>query len=77
MIIDGEYRGYKYQIKPRTPFPGIGWYIAVYNHNGMPVVVESPGAFYDGAEDHPEGAYAWAETAVKKHIDKAIALRSA
>jgi hypothetical protein len=31
--------------------------------------VESQGAFYDGALDHPEGAVLWAENAVKRFID--------
>jgi len=34
--------------------------------------LESGGAFYDGCEDHPEGAYAWAEAACRKFIDKLL-----
>ncbi len=57
----GEHRGVQYEIRPRTPCPGIGWRVGTR---------DSSGAFYDGCDDHPEGAYAWAESAVKLYIDK-------
>jgi hypothetical protein len=63
----GTYRGYKYEIKPNTPYPGIGWYIDL----GSAGIRRSQGAFYD-VEDHPEGAYTWAEASAREYIDKML-----
>ena len=62
----GEYRGIKYRIASRHPYSGIGWTLLWENSSPE----ESSGAFYDDCPDHPEGAYAWAESAVKRRIDK-------
>ena len=68
-----EHRGITFYVGPKTPFPGIGWAIPTYDHlkrrNGFR---ESGGAFYDGCEDHPEGAYEWAEVSARRVIDKAL-----
>lgn len=66
----GTYRGVQYEIKSKAPYSGIGWFIPSWKAN-------SSGAFYDGVPEHPEGAYAWAEAACKKHIDKTMGGRSA
>lgn len=68
-----EYKGVTFYVGPRSPFPGIGWSIVTYDHLGRASQEESGGAFYDGTEDHPEGAYAWAEAACKRFIDKVTA----
>jgi hypothetical protein len=73
-MIEEEYRGWLYRIAPRTPCPGIGWTIyarrdATYGVMHMRVPYLSHGAYYDGCDDHPEGAYAWAETDVKHFIE--------
>jgi hypothetical protein len=71
--VEGEHRGVAYSIGPRTPCPGIGWSIPTRDMLGRDTApITSPGAFYDGCEDHPEGAYAWAEWAVKRTIDRMI-----
>ena len=64
--IYGEYRGLRYSIGSRAPYSGVGW--VIHWENSLPE--ECAGAFYDGCEDHPEGAYVWAESAVRKRIDK-------
>jgi hypothetical protein len=63
---EGTHKGIAFLIGPRTPFPGIGWTIPKWFDGKK---LESGGAFYDDCEDHPEGAYAWAESAVKRFID--------
>ncbi len=65
--VTGSYKGVSYSIGPRTPFPGIGWVIPKWIDGRK---TESGGAFYDDVPEHPEGAYAWAERAVKKFIDQ-------
>jgi hypothetical protein len=72
-ITQHEHRGVEFTVSPRTPFGGIGWKIPAHDHLGNPMApLESGGAFYDGCEDHPEGAYAWAEAACRKFIDKLL-----
>ena len=70
MVVKGEYRGYRYSIGPRIPYSGIGWTIHFDTYRASADDESSSGAFYDDAPDHPEGAYKWAETAVKLRIDK-------
>lgn len=66
-----EHRGVVFEVGPRTPFPGIGWRIPLPDcGDGRRRYEESGGAFYDGCDDHPEGAYAWAEAACRRYIDK-------
>src|SRR5688572_13960589 len=65
-VIRGEYRGIEYRVASRHPYSGIGWTLLF----GGGLTEESGGAFYDDAPDHPEGAFAWAESAVKRRIDK-------
>jgi hypothetical protein len=68
-----SHRGVTFYVGPRTPFPGIGWAIPTFDHLGRrDGVEESGGAFYDDCEDHPEGAYAWAEAACRSFIDKTL-----
>jgi len=68
-----EHRGITFYVGPRTPFPGIGWAIPTFDHLGRPDGhKESSGAFYDDCDDHPEGAYAWAEASCRRVIDKAL-----
>lgn len=68
-----EHRGITFYVGPRTPCPGIGWAVPTFDHLGKPTGLrESGGAFYEDAEDHPEGAYAWAENACRRFIDKAL-----
>lgn len=64
--IHAEYRGIKYRVASRHPCSGIGWTLLF----GEGVSEDSGGAFYDDCPDHPEGAFAWAESAVKRRIDK-------
>jgi hypothetical protein len=68
--VTGRHREVDYVIAPRSPFPGIGWKIRFVHVTGAPAEVTSAGAFYDGCVDHPEGAYAWAENAVRRFIDR-------
>jgi hypothetical protein len=67
--VQGEYRGIRYSIGSRDPFPGVGWRLHIDTSRGERTE-DCTGAFYDGCEDHPEGAYVWAETAVRAHIDQ-------
>ena len=57
---------YRYAVVSRDPFPGLGWVCLVYVNplaGTLPQVCdESAGAFYDGADDHPEGAIEWAKS---------------
>ena len=66
-----EHRGIKCRVGPRTPFPGIGWSVQMYCL-GQHLWRDSDGAFYDDHEDHPEGAYAWAEASCREFIDQAL-----
>jgi len=66
---------YRYAVVSRAPFPGLGWVCLVYVNplsSELPRVCdESAGAFYDGADDHPEGAIEWAKAgalAKKAHV---------
>lgn len=68
-----EHRGIVFYVGPRTPCPGIGWGLPTFDHLGRCTGLKvSSGAFYDDCEDHPEGAYAWAETACRSFIDKIL-----
>lgn len=60
--INFTHRGVAFQVSPRSPCPGIGWFVPAWR-------AESGGAFYDQIEEHPEGALAWAEAACRKYID--------
>lgn len=64
--ICGHYRGIDYRVASRHPYSGIGWTLLFAGGREE----DSGGAFYDDAPDHPEGAFAWAESAVKRRIDK-------
>jgi hypothetical protein len=57
-------RGERYAVVWRTPCPGIGW--ARIASDGK-IIHESGGAFYDGVDDHPEGAIEWARSNAAKH----------
>jgi len=56
---------YRFAVVDRTPYSGLGWVCLVYTRplrGAMPEVTdESGGAFYEGADDHPEGAIEWAK----------------
>lgn len=65
-----EHLGITFYVGPRTPCPGIGWSIPDYDLIGRQC--ESHGAFYDGCDDHPEGAYAWAEASCRAFIEEAL-----
>jgi hypothetical protein len=65
-VIEGTYRGIQYRVASRHPYSGIGWTLLF----GAGITEDSSGAFYDDAPDHPEGAFAWAESAVRRRIDK-------
>jgi hypothetical protein len=72
-VTTGVYHGVHYAIGPRTPFPGIGWWILHYTPAGKLVHSrESQGAFYDDPDDrhHPGTSYQQATRAVKQWIDK-------
>ena len=66
-----DQNGWRYEIRYRTPCPGIGW--ARLDADGK-VINESQGAFYDGCEDHPEGAIAWAVNSARLHRIRMLAL---
>ena len=69
MTRDLVHKGVAFQVGPRNG-PGISWRIPVFDHLGRQTgYTESMGAFYDGCEDHPEGAYAWAELSARRYID--------
>ena len=68
-----EHRGIIFYIGPRTPFPGVGWAIPTFDHLGRRTgLQESQGAFYDGCDDHPEGARAWAAAGARAAIERAF-----
>lgn len=50
----------RYAIIRNTPCPGLVWVRLRINEFEIVEERRSQGAFYDGAEDHPEGAVAWA-----------------
>lgn len=52
-----EYRAAILQPEPRV---GLVWVIYAAHATGAEEVRRSGGAFYDDAQDHPEGAIAWA-----------------
>ena len=62
---------FRYAIVNRTPYSGIGWVLLCFvlplKGDRPQIVTESTGAFYDGAEDHPEGAVEWAVSGAKMH----------
>lgn len=63
---EGETAGVRWQIVSGIT-PGYRWRILEpVDHLGATRWHESPGAFYDGADDHPEGGIAWAVAAVRK-----------
>lgn len=64
---DPDANGWRYAIVWRRPCPGIGW--VRVDRDGK-VINESQGAFYDGADDHPEGAVEWARTGANAHRAK-------
>ena len=73
-VVRGEHRGIAFTIEPRTPCPGVGWSIETFDHLGRRGAPhKSAGAFYDDCEDHPEGAYSWAEAACRRAIDRILA----
>ncbi len=70
--VSGEYRGIRYSIGPRAPYSGVGWILHV-GDGWRGRDEQSSGAFYEGCPEHPEGAYVWAETCVKRRIDRLLA----
>lgn len=61
----------RYAVVSRHPCPGLGWARFVKDHRGEAREVErNTGAFYDGADDHPEGAVAWAAASARRHETK-------
>jgi hypothetical protein len=65
-VVRGEYRGIAYRVASRHPYSGIGWTLLWGDGSSE----HSSGAFYDDCSDHPEGAFAWAESSVRRRIDK-------
>jgi hypothetical protein len=69
----GRHRGARYTIVQESTGAGLHWEIAAYDHLGRSLApVTSGGRFYDGCDDHPEGALTWAERCVRVAIDKAL-----
>lgn len=67
------YRGATYRIVKRSSGSGLHWEIDQFDHLSRPLApLTSGGCFYDGCDDHPEGARAWAEASVQRAIDKAM-----
>jgi hypothetical protein len=66
-----SHRGITFAVSPRRDSPngGLHWHIWLRGEGRWE---DSPGAFYDKAEDHPEGAYEWARAACCKFIDKIL-----
>lgn len=64
LLVSSTWRGVPFQIVQPWANAGLIWVIGKER---------SMGAFYDGADDHPEGALAWATWGAKKAIDKAFA----
>lgn len=62
-LTDADTFGCRYAAVIETQFPGIRW--ALMDADGE-ILFQSQGSFYDGAEDHLEGAIEWARTAAKK-----------
>jgi hypothetical protein len=61
----GEARGVRYEIGTYDNLAGVRWRIPRVDCWGHPMApIESSGAFYDGCNDHPEGAVAWAEASI-------------
>jgi hypothetical protein len=53
--------GFRYAVIQPAPGAGFVWVIVgLGERGGLHEYRRSMGAFYDGAEDHPEGALAWA-----------------
>lgn len=74
IVARGRHRGARYTILQEHAGAGLQWEIAAHDHLGRALApVTSGGRFYDGCDDHPEGALAWAEHCVQVAIDKALA----
>jgi hypothetical protein len=69
-IAEDTHLGHTYQVGYYEHLAGIRWRIPYY-FEYRTQYVESQGAFYDDAPDHPEGAVAWAEASVRRYIERA------
>lgn len=68
---EGETRGVRWQIVSGGTYPGVRWRFKVpVDHLGATRWQESGGCFYDGCEDHPEGAVEWAARSVVLFLNK-------
>lgn len=65
ILAEGVYDAMGYRIVSSKSFSGIRWEIWAGGQ-----WVQSPGAFYDGEPDHPEGGIKWATDSAKRAIDK-------
>lgn len=72
--IPGEHLGIRFEIFPCTLRLHPSWDVVRWRlflpEWGRIRKHESPGAFYGGIEDHPEGAIEWAIWGAKRTIDK-------
>ncbi len=65
------HRGITFFIGHKQPWSSLEWHIPKEDYLGRATGFKtSSGAFYDGCEDHPEGAEAWAEANCRAFIDK-------
>jgi len=65
------HRGVTFVVAPDAPLSGLFWHVPLWDQLSRFTGWErSPGAFYNGVEEHPEGAYEWARASACKFIDK-------
>ncbi len=69
VLVTETYRDFTYDVIDGGLYPGIRWRIHQPSLDGRVRYYECGGAFYNGEPDHPEGAVAWAEFAVRRYID--------
>lgn len=68
----GRHRGVRYAIVKEAPGAGLHWEIPSSDHLGRPTAPMTSSGRFDGCDDHPEGAIAWAEWGARTAIDKAL-----
>ena len=63
--------GVTFVVGPVGSLPGVYWHVPLWDQLWRFADWErSPGAFYDGVAEHPEGAYEWARLSACAFIDK-------
>lgn len=64
-----DVNGVRGEVGVDGPYPGVRWRIPRVDLLGRPDGhFQSAGAFYDGADDHPEGAVAWAREGLRRFV---------